>query len=349
MSGFCGNVQRPPSALKQQGLCFHTHFQPCAPPLAILSYSFSIYNVDVKPSLCILNTASLSLRWKMAWMVIGFYIKIEAVEDFDFTAKKNLHTAKLKDKQTTSFADQQISDLKDQARRFVEDWPTIPSFQVAWSGWCSAIQSQNVTSSAKKKTDCHPARWALKCQNVNCSHFFEMSSYRIVLQTHMTKEGDVRNWRDDEIRKHGVNKRWIWTDLKNSFNWPKLALFTRRYLLDLLDVAVLRLVALVFPRSLGSRTRPVPPLCGTCKKFWQLQRWIKSQVMVSIHLKNMLLKVKVYHETPRIRVKIFKKWNRRVRFPSNDLSEAKILSDLRSGSGPTSAFPTSLTRWHGQT
>lgn len=96
MSGFCGNVQRPPSALKQQGLCFHTHFQPCAPPLAILSYSFSIYNVDVKPSLCVSNTASLSLRWKMAWMVIGFYIKIEAVEDFDFTAKQNLHTAKLK-------------------------------------------------------------------------------------------------------------------------------------------------------------------------------------------------------------------------------------------------------------
>lgn len=30
-------------------------------------------------------------------MVIGFYIKIEAVEDFDFTAKKNLHTAKLKE------------------------------------------------------------------------------------------------------------------------------------------------------------------------------------------------------------------------------------------------------------
>jgi len=96
MSGFCGNVQRPPSALKQQGLCFHTHFQPCAPPLAILSYSFSIYNVDVKPSLCVSNTASLSLRWKMAWMVIGFYIKIEAVEDFDFTAKQNLHTAKFK-------------------------------------------------------------------------------------------------------------------------------------------------------------------------------------------------------------------------------------------------------------
>lgn len=198
MSGFCGNVQRPPFALKQQGLCFHTHFQPCAPPLAILSYSFSIYNVDVKPSLCILNTASLSLRWKMAWMVIGFYIKIEAVEDFDFTAKKNLHTAKLKDKQTTSFADQQISDLKDQARRFVEDWPTIPSFQVAWSGWCSAIQSQNVTSSAKKKTDCHPAQWALKCQNVNCSLFFEMSSYRIVLQT----------WHDQRRWCQKLKRRW---------------------------------------------------------------------------------------------------------------------------------------------
>ena len=68
----------------------------------------------------------------MAWMVIGFYIKIEAVEDFDFTAKKTLHTSKAKKRHLSPIS--KSADLKDQARRFVEDWPTIPNFQVAWSG-----------------------------------------------------------------------------------------------------------------------------------------------------------------------------------------------------------------------